>query len=160
MIPSEPLPPELEVPNPPPAPPPSEAYWDYQDLGVFLGLSVLSLFVALLTVLYIPFLHALPMPYKLVIGQLIWYVLVFGSLAAILRLRYDGAFWSSLGWRPTRVGAAVTSFFTGPLLAVAVGLAGAALRTPQIKLPFEDMLKGPALLILFSLLVVVIGPVC
>jgi len=160
MIPSEPLPPEIAVPPPPPAPAPSEAYWDYQDLAVFLCLSVFSLFVALLSVFYIPFLHALPLPYKLVIGQLIWYVLVFSSLAAILRLRYDGAFWSSLGWRPTPAGAAVVSFLTGPLLAIAVGIAGAALRTPQIKLPFEDMLKGPALLILFALLVVIIGPLC
>jgi membrane protease YdiL (CAAX protease family) len=167
MIPPEPPAPENPPPDipevsfvPPPEPARGEAYWDYQDLAVFICLSVVSLFAALMAVYYIPVLRALATPYKLVIGQLIWYVLVFSCLAAILRLRYDRPFWSSLGWRATAIGTAVASFFVGPLLAIAVGIAGAAMRTPQIHLPFEGMLKGVGLLVLFGVLIVVIGPLC
>jgi len=137
-----------------------EAYWDYADLGLFISLSVVSLFAALLLVRFIPILHALKDPYKLLLGQLVWYLFVLGSLAMILKLRYDRPFWPSLGWRVPQIGNAVASLAFGPVLAIGLGLIGAALRTPQITLPFENMLNSTALVVLFGLLVALIGPLC
>lgn len=148
---------------PPQAPleaPREEAYWDYADLGLFIFLSVVSLFATLLLVRFFPVLHALKDPYKLLVGQLIWYLFAMGSLAMILKVRYDRPFWPSLGWRAPQIGNALASLAFGPVLAIGLGLIGAALRTPQIPLPFENMLNSPALIALFGLLVVLIGPLC
>jgi len=137
-----------------------DAFWDYNDLFMFIGLAFASLFAALALVRFVPFLHALSLPYALVTGQLIWYLLVFGALAAILRLRYGRPFWPSLAWRTPRRGDAIGSLVLGPVLAIALGLLGTALRTPQIPLPFQGMLKQPALIALFAILVAFIGPIC
>jgi membrane protease YdiL (CAAX protease family) len=157
MIPPElPLEPAVAVTEAPR----EEAFWDYADLGLFIFLSIVSLLAALLLVRFIPALHALQDAYKLLAGQAIWYVFVLGSLAAILRVRYDRGFWQSLGWRAPQMGSAVGSLALGPVLAIGLGLIGAAMRTPQIPLPFETMLNNTALIVLFGLLVVLIGPVC
>ena len=91
--------------------------------------------------------------------QSVWYFLVFGSLAALFRIRYDRPFWRSLGWRPLSFSAAAGAILAGPLLAVSVGLLGSALRTPEINLPFEEMLGSPGTIVLLGLLVVILGPV-
>lgn len=155
------IPPEAPF-EPIPAPPPaqSEAFWDYADVGFFITLSIVSLFAALLLVHFVPFLSHLSDPYKLLAGQLIWYVLVFCCLALILRTRYDRPFWPSLGWRGTGPGSALASLAGGPVVATGLGIIGAAMRTPPMPLPFEKMLNTPALVVLFGLLVVVIGPLC
>ena len=140
--------------------PRQEAFWDYADLGLFIFLSVVSLVAALVLLRFIPFLRVLKDPYKLLVGQLIWYLFALGSLAFILKVRYDRGFWQSLGWRMPRIGDAVTSLAFGPVLAIGLGLLGTAMRTPQIPLPFENMLSSPALIALFGLLVVLIGPLC
>lgn len=144
----------------PPERPNGEAYWDYQDLLVFVFLAIASLFASQLIVLLVPPLKALATPYKLLLGQILWYILVFGWLAGILRLRYDRPFWPSLGWFAPRPLSAIGSAALGPILAIGLSLLGALMRTPQITLPFEGMLKTPALLILFGLLVALIGPIC
>lgn len=148
------IPPETE------APPGRQPFWDYADLGLFITLSIVSLFLALLLLRFIPFLHALKDSYKLLVGQLIWYLLAFGWLYLILRARYNRPFWSSLGWLPPRIGDALGSFAFGPLLAIGLGLIGAAMRTPQVHLPFEGMLNSPAMILLFGVLIVAIGPIC
>lgn len=138
----------------------NQVFWDYSDLGFFIALSIVSLFVTLLLLRFIPALDALRDPYKLLVGQLIWYVFVFCCLAAILRTRYHRPFWPSLGWLQPRIGTAMASLAAGPAVAIGLGLIGAAMRTPQIPLPFEKMLNGPALIVLFGLLIVLIGPLC
>jgi membrane protease YdiL (CAAX protease family) len=149
----EPLPPAKEAPR-------AEAFWDYADLGLFIFLSVVSLFAALLLVRYIPPLHALKDPYKLLAGQLFWYLFALGGLALILKVRYDRPFWPSLGWRAPQVGTALASLTFGLVLAIGLAFIGTAIRTPQIPLPFENMLNNPVLVVLFGLLVVLIGPLC
>jgi membrane protease YdiL (CAAX protease family) len=149
------IPPDAEVDTPT-----RQAFWDYADLGLFITLSIVSLFLTLLLLRFVPFLHGLKDPYKLLVGQLIWYVISFGWLFLILRTRYDRPFWQSLGWLPPRVGQAVGSFALGPILAIGLGLIGAAMRTPQMRLPFEGMLNTPSIILLFGLLIVVIGPLC
>ena len=54
---------------------------------------------------------------------------------------------------------AAGAVLAGPLLAVSVGLLGSALRTPEINLPFEEMLGSPATKVLLGILVVILGPV-
>ncbi len=157
MIPPEP---PLEIVRPAHEPAQNDAFWDYADLGLFITLGIASLFASLLLVRFIPVLHALPDAYKLLVGQLIWYVLVFCCLAAILRTRYQAPFWKALGWIPPRFGQAISSLAAGPVIAIGLGLIGAAMRTPPMPLAFEKMLNSAALIVLFGSLVVLIGPLC
>lgn len=140
--------------------PRSQAFWDYQDLALFITLSIASLIGALLCVRFVPFVAMLSTPYKLLTGQLIWYALIFAWLAAILRLRYGRPFWKSLGWLPPRAREALVSLVLGPVLVLLIGILGVVMRTPQIQLPFQDMLTGTARVVLFAVLVAVLGPIC
>jgi hypothetical protein len=96
---------------------------------------------------------------ELLLIQSLWYFLAFGSLAALFRLRYGRPFWQSLGWRPISFGVAVGAILAGPLLAISAGLLGSALRTPEIDLPFEQLLSSRGTVILLGILVVILGPV-
>jgi len=93
------------------------------------------------------------------LAQLIAYGIIFGSLYALLHLRYGQPFWRSLGWT-FPVAAVVASFLAGPLLAVTLGLLGNVLRTPETPLPFRQMLQDRPTVVLFSISVVIIGPLC
>ena len=97
-------------------------------------------------------------PVQLLLVQSVWYFLVFGSLAALFRIRYHRSFWQSLGWRPISFVAAAGAVLAGPLLAISLGLLGSALRTPEINLPFEQMLGSPGTVALLGILVVILGP--
>jgi len=157
MIPPEP---PLEIVQTAPEPTHNDAFWDYSDLGLFITLAIASLFASLLLVRFIPVLHSLPDAYKLLLGQLIWYVLIFCCLAVILRARYAAPFWKALGWNPPRFGNAFSSFAAGPAIAIGLGAIGAAMHTPPMPLAFEKMLNTTALVLLFGSLVVLIGPLC
>ncbi len=91
--------------------------------------------------------------------RVVWYFLAFGAVAALFRIRYQRSFWQSLGWRPISFAAAAGAILAGPLLAVSIGLFGTALRTPEIELPFEQMLGSPGTIVLLGTLVVILGPV-
>lgn len=160
MTPPEPsLPPaqEAQVPLPAPHAPP---FWDYQDLGLFISLCFPSLLAALVVVR--AFGDAIPYgrPFQGLLAQLIWYVLAFGSLYALLRLRYGRPFWESLGWKMLPFSNAALCFMGGPVLALGLGYLGYALRTPEVSEPFSQMLDNRPTLLLFSLFVVIIGPLC
>ncbi len=158
------IPPELP---PPPAPlaeaPAGEQTlllrppWGYQDLFVFLGL--LTAGVLAVNLLAIPF-RRLPQSYLLLLVQALVYLFALGAIAAILRLRHDRPFWRSLGWVPTYAGYALTSFAIGPVLAIGLGVLGTLLGAKPQPLPFENMLNGIALIVLFGILVVAVGPLC
>jgi membrane protease YdiL (CAAX protease family) len=156
------IPPEqpLEIVQSASEPTQNEAFWDYSDLGLFITLGIASLFGSLVLVRFIPGLYALPDAYKLLLGQLIWYLLVFCCLAVILRARYDAPFWKALGWNPTHVGNAFSSLAAGPVIAIGLGLIGAAMHTPPMPLAFERLLNTTVLIVLFGALVVIVGPLC
>ena len=162
----EPSPPAPEPPafppEPPPFPPqpprPREPFWDYLDLTVFALLVVVSLVAALAITLI--FFGKLGMAYKLLLPQLLWYVLAFGALKILLWLRYNQPFWRSLGWRAIPIPAAMGALFLGPVLAITLGLLGSALRSPQIELPLQEMLGSPVSTALLGCVVVILGPVC
>jgi membrane protease YdiL (CAAX protease family) len=84
---------------------------------------------------------------------------VFSALYALLRLRYQQPFWRSLGWGPPFRGANL-AFIGGPPLALGIGYVGYLIRTPEIQMPFKQMLEDRPTLVLFSILAVVVGPLC
>lgn len=144
---------------PPPAPSPQPPFWSYVDLAFFVSLLLPSLLVAALLVKafssFVPF----GKPFQALLGQLIAYGLIFGSLYFLLRLRYGQPFWRSLGWT-IPVAGVTASFMAGPVLAITIGLLGNVLRTPEIALPFQQMLDNRATVILFAIFVVILGPLC
>lgn len=144
------------------APGPGQEYsfWDYTDLLVFIGFAFPALVVSALLAPGLRLVLPVSRVFGALLVQLIWYVLVFGALLVLLRVRYDRPFWSSLGWRfPFRGMAAC--LVSGPVLAIAVGLIGYVLHTPKIQLPmFDEMMSDRPTTVLFALFVVVIGPLC
>jgi membrane protease YdiL (CAAX protease family) len=146
------------IPDPHPSPP-SSPFFDYADLFLFAGVSVPCLLVAALLVRVAAAPFHTSMAFRGLLAQTVWYFLSFGALAVLFRIRYAEPLWRSLGWRPIPFGAAVGAILAGPLLAVTLGLLGSALRTPEIDLPFEEMLGSRGTIIFLGILVVVLGPV-
>jgi membrane protease YdiL (CAAX protease family) len=134
-------------------------FWNYLDLGFFISLLLPSLFIAALIVRAMSPVLALGKPFQALLGQLIAYALIFASLYFLLHLRYGQPFWRSLGWT-FPVAAVVASFLAGPLLAITIGLLGNVLRTPEIPLPFQQMLQNRPTVVLFAIFVVILGPLC
>ena len=147
-----------EVPPPTSHPPPP--FWDYQDLGLFISLCFPSLLISILLLRALSGVIPYGKPFQGLLAQLIWYALVFGSLYALLRLRYQQPFWRSLGWKMLPFSTTAMCFVAGPFLAVAIGYLGYLLRTPEISLPFQQMLDNRPTVLLFSIFVVILGPLC
>jgi uncharacterized protein len=95
----------------------------------------------------------------LLLIQGLWYFLAFGAMALLFRVRYEQPFWRALGWRSLPFSATTSALLAGPFLALGLGLLGAALRTPEIDLPFQEMLGSTATTILLGIVVVILGPV-
>ncbi len=147
-----------EIPTSPagPAPP----FWDYQDLLLFISVCFPSLLISILLLRSLAPIIPYGKPFQWLLAQLIWYALVFSSLYAILRARYRQPFWRSLGWKIPPLPTTAMCFVAGPFLAVSIGYLGYVLRTPEISLPFQQMLENRPTLFLFSAFVIVIGPLC
>lgn len=147
-------------PGNPETPIPSGPVFGYTDLLLFIGFCVPCLLIATLLVRATAYFLHTPKPAMLLLVQGVWYFLAFGCVAALLRLRYEQPFWRALGWRsisiPTSTGAAIA----GPFLALGLGMLGAALRTPEIDLPFQQMLGSTATTVLLGIVVVILGPIC
>jgi hypothetical protein len=148
------------APVPGPTPHPPSPFWDYQDLGLFISLCFPSLLITILLVRALSNVIPYGKPFQGLLAQLVWYALVFSSLYALLRLRYRQPFWRSLGWKMIPFSTTAMCFLAGPFLAVAIGYLGYLLRTPDISLPFQQMLDNRPTLLLFSVFVVIIGPLC
>jgi uncharacterized protein len=144
---------------PPRSPGPQPSFWNYVDLAFFVSLLLPALLVAALLVKAFSSLVPFGKPFQALLGQLIAYGLIFGSLYFLLRVRYGQPFWRSLGWT-IPVAGATASFMAGPVLAITIGLLGNVLRTPEIALPFQQMLDNRATVILFAIFVVILGPLC
>jgi membrane protease YdiL (CAAX protease family) len=147
------------LPNPQP-PIPSSPFFDYTDLFFFIGLCVPCLLISVMLVRTVRLFVHIPTSVQLLVIQSVWYFLAFGSVAALFRLRYRQPFWQSLGWRPLSFSGAIGALLIGPLLALSIGLLGSALRTPEIDLPFQQMLRSPGTIVLLGIVVVILGPVC
>ncbi len=152
------------IPLPEPSPQPiahdPHPFWGYTDLLLFIGFCVPCLLIATLLVRTAAFFLHTPNPAMLLLVQAIWYFLAFGSLAALLRLRYQQPFWRALGWRSISIASSTGAVIAGPFLALGLGMLGAAMHTPEIDLPFQQMLGSTSTTILLGIVVVILGPVC
>jgi len=162
MIPSDPSEQQLEhLEATPPASSerasPELPFWDYQDLLFFISLCFPTLLVAVFFVRITASSASLGKPFQSLLAQLVWYALVFGSLYLLLQIRYHQPFWRSLGWKFPFRGMGWT-LFGGPFLAFGVAILGYVLRTPDIQMPFSQMLGNRPTVILFSIFVVILGP--
>ena len=155
----DPSPEVAEQHSPPPKQGEPQPFWTYQDFLLFLAFAFPLLIITVMAVQTLPFTRVYGKAFQGLLAQLIWYALVFGALYLMLRLRYGQPFWRSLGWRFPFQGMALM-LFGGPLLAVALGLIGVLLRTPEIQTPFQQMLNNRPTLVLFAVFAVVIGPLC
>jgi uncharacterized protein len=135
-------------------------FWTYRDLLLFVLLLLASLAATLLVGALLVRLPVLTIAWKLILPQLILYVLVLSALAGILRLRYDRPLWPSLAWSRIPSPVILGAILTGPLLAIGLGLLGAALRTPEIDLPFQQMRSSATTTAILGVIVVILGPVC
>ena len=136
-----------------------QPFWSYEDLIFFIALAFPSLFVSVIAVRAIAGASPLSKPFQGLLAQLVWYLMVFGSLYGLLRVRYGQPFWRSLGWVVPFRGVAL-SFFGGPALAIAVGYVSYLLRTPEVQTPFGQMLQDPPTMALFAIFAVALGPLC
>jgi len=134
-------------------------FFDYADLFFFIALAIPSLFLAYAIVAGARFIVPISKPAQALLIQIVWYVLIFGALAVLFRIRYHKPLWSSLDWRGVAITTSLGALLAGPVLALALGLLGSALRAPDIQLPFEQMLESRSTLVLLGLLLVVLGPI-
>jgi membrane protease YdiL (CAAX protease family) len=151
-----------EQPQPPPQPPPGAPYWDYADLALFAVAFVPSLVTAgMLVGVIFPFLglgrfgNAAPLLAAQFLAYAIWFVFLFG----LLKTRYRSPFWTGLGF--VRWGERLFErLLAGVGLALAVGLAGALLRTPDLDTPMKALVSDRTSVLLVGLAASTIGPVC
>ncbi len=140
--------------------PDERPFWTYADLLVFIGLAFPSLLVAFLMARVLGHVPGAGKAFTGLLGQLLWYILIFGSLFALFKLRYERPFWRSLGWKFPFRGAGLC-LLSGPFMALGVGALGYAIHTPIIKLPmFDQMLSDRPTIVLFCIFVVLLGPLC
>ena len=150
--------PEFPVPQAP-IPNPQSPFWGYLDLGFFLSLLLPCLFTGLILARALSPVVPFGKPFQALLGQLIAYALIFTSLYLLIHLRYGEPFWKSLGFT-FPLSAIATSFLAGPLLAIALGLLGNILRTPEIELPFQQMFQNRPTVIAFAIFAIILGPLC
>lgn len=160
-----PMEPSSEPVAPPPIansqpPIPRSPFFDYADLLLFIGICAPCLLIAALLVRGVAHLFHASTNVQLLLAQAIWYFLAFGALAILFRIRYQEPFWRSLSWRPISLANAAGAILAGPALIVGLSLVAAALRTPDVPTPFEQMLGSPASIVLLGILAVILGPVC
>lgn len=160
MTPDNPQPETTAPPPPPPADHHPFPFWNYQDLlvliSVFLPILLFSVVIAQLLSAIIPLGRA----FAGLLAQSVLYLLVFSVLYGILHIRYRQPFWESLGWKPLLFTTSAMCLMGGPVLALSLGYLGYIIRTPEISLPFSQMLDNRPTLLLFFLFVVVLGPLC
>jgi membrane protease YdiL (CAAX protease family) len=142
----------------PAPPPPLDPVWDWHDLLIFAGLYLPSMGAALLLVKLLPWQPA-GKAAPLLMAQFIGYAFWFGSLALLLKVRYQVNVPEALGWRMPRRGL-VFCLFGGPLVALGVGILGLLLRTPDIANPFKELLADRTSLLLVGLFACTLGPIC
>jgi uncharacterized protein len=139
-----------------------EAFWNYRDLALFLGLAAPCLLggallakVALLA-LFVSTSHK---ALELLPGQFIGYALLYAALAFIFRFEYERPFWRSLGWRrpefrlPSIIG-------LGCLLAFSIAMLGALLKTPEVPAPMRELFNDRSSLLAVAFAGVTVGPLC
>ncbi len=139
-----------------------DPFWDYQDLVIFLSLAIPCFLVAILITksvfLLAPVLNS-GKAAELLPAQFLGYGLWFGCLAILFRIRYNAPFWPAMRWR-LPIQSVLPAVSLGAALSLAVALAGALLRTPQIDSTLEDLLHDRTSMIIVAVFATTLGPLC
>jgi membrane protease YdiL (CAAX protease family) len=144
-----------------PSPPEREPFWGYNDLVLFIGLAPVCMGAGMLLVKAAIFLfHAHPPEVEqLLPAQLLFYLFLFGALAAVFRVGYDRPFWRSLAWRPYRL-PFLWSIVFGMVTAILVAVLSSLIRLPDTENEMTQLMESPAGLILMAIFGVTVAPVC
>ncbi len=137
-------------------------FWTGQDLLVLTGLAIpvmiISVLLVRIAVALVPVEDEIP-AVGVLAAQFIGYALWFLCLYALLRFKYDRPFWGSMAWNKPP-GHLVLYAALGPVLAVAVGLSGTLLQTPEIDMPMMKLMNDRFSLITVGIFAVTFGPLC
>lgn len=140
-------------------PAPAQPYWDWLDAAMFAGLALPSLAVAMLFSWVLK--RALPGSGNTALVamsfQFSWYLVWFTALYFMLKMKYDEPFWRGLAWKAPWPGMGWT-LFAGPVLAVAVMIAGGLMHTPEVDNPIQRLLVGRWPTLLVGLFATTFGP--
>lgn len=136
--------------------------WGYQDLLIIVCLALPCFLLAMLltkgVLLFVPVLRA-GKAAELLPAQFIGYGFWFGSLAMLLRMRYNTPFWRAMHWTmPAR--SILPSLGLGAGLSIAVAATAVLLRTPQIDSTLEELLRDPISIIVVGFFATTLGPLC
>jgi len=137
-------------------------FWGYHDLLLFVAaffpaLLSAGLFVgALYGVFGWPGMGKAP---QLLAAQFLAYALWFAFLYVLLKAKYHRPFWESLGWEYFGESFGQRIAY-GVLLALAIGLLGGLLRTPDLDTPMKRLLSDRLSVVLVGLAAATAGPVC
>lgn len=154
---------EVELPPTVATPPEPERYpfWDYSDVLVFIGLAIPSMAAASLLIrgfLALFHLHPALKVMELLPAQFLGYLLLFGGLWGIFRMKYERPLWRSLAWSPLRLPFSLV-IACGVIAAFGVGIASNLIHTPETNNPMTDLMQGRTALIVMAVFGVTLGPV-
>lgn len=144
------------------AEPRPEPSWDYNDLVLFVFLSLLCLaFTQGLVWAAIRLLHVAVTDRALVLlpSQVILYALLLGALTAIIKLQYGRPFWRSLAWVDFQFETYMATV-AGFALAIFNSVVSMLLHPPNIDTPLRHLLERRSTAIEFGLLGITLAPVC
>jgi membrane protease YdiL (CAAX protease family) len=155
--PAEPL---TEAPVPPPVA--REPFWGYVDLALFIGLLSAFFLVIIVIIMFAAAVnpHLSEQQTVLILPvNLAAYLSVYGAFWIVLKVRYGKPVFPSLGWRRPHALSLSVAIFGGVALMFLVELLAAAMHTPKVKTPLDEIGNSPVLLVLFGIMAVAIAPV-
>ena len=131
------------------------AFWNYEDLILFVGAIIPSWLVGL-GLVWVS--RAKDEAVRTLIFQASFFLLLLGALYVLISVRYGMPFWRSLGWvYPVR--GAWWCIAAAPLLAVGTSVLGVFLHEPEVVDPIKDLISNRASLVIVMLFVTVFGPI-
>jgi hypothetical protein len=141
--------------------PEGDAFWGFEDLGLFLGALLPAFLVGMILVragrLAAPRTFASEAVQALVFQAAIYLVLA-GALYLLLAVRYGRPMWRSLGWTFHFRGAWLY-LAVAPVLAISVSALAALLHARDVPTPVESLITSRASLVAVLLFAALVGPV-
>jgi uncharacterized protein len=135
--------------------PEPETFWGYEDLALFLGAAIPSLFLGGVLVRAM---HISNRGVQILLLQFLMYALMFAVLYALISIRHRRPFWQSLSWS-RRVRFPLSWIVGGSLLALATSALGATMKAPQVPDQIRALITGRGSLIAVLVFVVALGPI-
>ncbi len=99
----------------------------------------------------------------LILSQVLWSLVILSYMVAVVALRFQRPFWSTVGWRKFRIGelsqggACLLCALGGMMLSIGILVVSALVRTPT-KLPIEGLYQSPRSAALVMAMAVLVAP--